>query len=98
SPAHDRFTAPFAGRLRTGATHPQRRTIIRQPGQPVPAATTATASHRRRPTMKVGSLFSGYGGLDIAVEHLFNAETVWHAEFEHAPSKVLAHHWPGAPN
>lgn len=48
--------------------------------------------------LKIGSLFSGYGGLDIAVEHHFNAETVWHAEFENAPSKVLAHHWPGVPN
>lgn len=48
--------------------------------------------------MKIGSLFSGYGGLDIAVEHHFNAETVWHAEFEDAPSKVLAAHWPGVPN
>src|SRR5699024_825045 len=51
SPAHDRFTAPFAGRLRTGATHPQRRTIIRQPRQPIPATTTSTASHRRRSHM-----------------------------------------------
>lgn len=48
--------------------------------------------------MKIGSLFSGYGGLDIAAEHHFNAETVWHAEFEEAPSKVLATHWPGVPN
>lgn len=48
--------------------------------------------------MKIGSLFSGYGGLDIAVESFFHAETVWHAEWEDAPSKVLAHHWPGVPN
>jgi len=48
--------------------------------------------------MKIGSLFSGYGGLDIAVENHFDAETVWHAEFEEAPSKVLAAHWPGIPN
>lgn len=48
--------------------------------------------------MKIGSLFSGYGGLDIAVESFFHARTVWHAEFEDAPSKVLAHHWPGVPN
>src|SRR5690625_6949784 len=48
--------------------------------------------------MKIGSRFSGYGGLDIAVENHFDAETVWHAEFEEAPSKVLAAHWPGIPN
>lgn len=51
-----------------------------------------------REQMKIGSLFSGYGGLDIAVEQHFNAETVWHAEFEEAPSKVLAQHWPGITN
>ena len=48
--------------------------------------------------MKIGSLFSGYGGLDLAVETYFNAETVWVAEWEDAPSKVLAHHWPEVPN
>ena len=47
--------------------------------------------------MKIGSLFSGYGGLDIAAEQHFDAETVWHAEFEEAPSKVLAAHWPVDP-
>ena len=29
------------------------------------------------PRLKIGSLFSGYGGLDLAVEHVFNAKTVW---------------------
>ena len=48
--------------------------------------------------MRVGSLFSGYGGLDLAVERVFDARTVWHAEWEDAPSKVLARHWPGVPN
>jgi len=48
--------------------------------------------------MKIGSLFSGYGGLDLAVEEMFDAETVWHCEWEDAPSKVLAAHWPGVPN
>ncbi|WMI33015.1 DNA methyltransferase [Gordonia Phage SchottB] len=48
--------------------------------------------------MKVGSLFSGYGGLDLAVEHVFGARTVWHVEFEAAPSAVLAQRWPGVPN
>lgn len=49
-------------------------------------------------TPAIGSLFSGYGGLDIAVERTFNARTAWHCEWEDAPSKVLAHHWPNIPN
>ena len=48
--------------------------------------------------LKVGSLFSGIGGLDIAVESFFGAETVWHCEFDAEPSKVLAARWPGVPN
>ena len=27
--------------------------------------------------LTVGSLFSGYGGLDLAVEYVFDAETIW---------------------
>ena len=48
--------------------------------------------------MKIGSLFSGYGGLDLAVEEMFDAEVVWHCEWEDAPAKVLDAHWPGVPN
>lgn len=48
--------------------------------------------------LKVGSLFSGIGGLDLAVESFFGAETVWHCEFDAEPSKVLAARWPGVPN
>ncbi|MCK0517895.1 DNA cytosine methyltransferase [Williamsia sp. DF01-3] len=48
--------------------------------------------------MRIGSLFSGYGGLDIACEAFFDATTAWHVEHDAAPSKVLAHHWPGVPN
>lgn len=46
----------------------------------------------------IGSLCSGYGGLDLAVERFFRARTAWFSEYESAPSKVLAHHWPGVPN
>lgn len=48
--------------------------------------------------LRIGSLFSGYGGLDLAVESFFNARTVWHCEFEEAPSAVLEARWPGVPN
>lgn len=46
----------------------------------------------------VGSLFSGYGGLDLAVERVFNARTLWQCEWEDAPSAILARHWPNIPN
>jgi DNA (cytosine-5)-methyltransferase 1 len=48
--------------------------------------------------MKIGSLFSGYGGLDLAVTKLTGAEVVWHCEWEDAPSKVLEANFPGVPN
>lgn len=32
------------------------------------------------------------------MEAVFNAETIWQAEWEDAPSKVLATHWPGVHN
>jgi DNA (cytosine-5)-methyltransferase 1 len=44
--------------------------------------------------MKVGSLFTGYGGLDLAV----GGELAWYAEIEPAACQVLAHHYPEIPN
>jgi len=48
--------------------------------------------------LRVGSLFSGYGGLDLAVLDLLDAEMAWHCEWEEAPSKILEKHFPGVPN
>ena len=48
--------------------------------------------------LKLGELFAGYGGLGMAVEEVFDAELAWYAEFDDAPSKIMAHHWPGVPN
>ena len=48
--------------------------------------------------MKIGSLFSGYGGLDIAVTNVLDAEVVWHCEWDDAPSKILERNFPGIPN
>lgn len=48
--------------------------------------------------LKIGSLFSGYGGLDLAVMKTLDAEVVWHCEWDDAPSKILDAHFPGVPN
>ena len=49
--------------------------------------------------MKIGSLFSGYSGLDLAVQSVFpQAQTAWHCEFDKAPSAILNHHYPDVPN
>jgi DNA (cytosine-5)-methyltransferase 1 len=48
--------------------------------------------------IKIGSLFSGYGGLDLAVSELLGGEVVWHCEWMDAPSQILAKHFPGVPN
>jgi|LakMenEpi03Aug12_release.lakeMendotaPanAssembly.Ray.scaffolds.fasta_scaffold505791_1 DNA (cytosine-5)-methyltransferase 1 len=39
--------------------------------------------------LKIGSLCTGYGGLDLAVEAYFNAETIWCAEIDKYASQVI---------
>lgn len=56
--------------------------------------TDASADRR----LRVGSLFSGYGGLDLAVEEVFDARTIWFSEINEPVARVFAHHWPDAPN
>lgn len=48
--------------------------------------------------MKIGSLCSGYGGLDLGVMEVLGGEVAWHVEYDAAPSKILEHHWPNVPN
>ncbi len=48
--------------------------------------------------MRLLSLCSGYGGLDLAVEAVLGCETVAYAEFDDAAGSVFARHWPGVPN
>lgn len=48
--------------------------------------------------MRLGELCAGYGGLGLAVEEVFGADTAWFSEYDAAPSKILAHHWPNVPN
>lgn len=47
--------------------------------------------------LRIGSLFSGVGGLDLAVEEVFDAETIWQVEFDPNASTVLAKRF-GVPN
>lgn len=50
--------------------------------------------------MRVGSLFTGYGGLDLGITSLapHHISTVWTSDIEPGPRAVLAHRFPDAPN
>lgn len=49
--------------------------------------------------MRVGSLFSGGGGLDLAVQMLWpDAELAWYAEFDKHAAALLERRFPGVPN
>ena len=47
--------------------------------------------------MKIGSLCSGYGGLDMAVEAFYGAETAWMCDIDKYASIVIKERW-GLPN
>lgn len=49
-------------------------------------------------TLRIGSLFSGMAGLDLAVMTVLDAEVVWNCEYDDPPARVLAHHWPDVIN
>jgi DNA (cytosine-5)-methyltransferase 1 len=46
----------------------------------------------------IGSLFSGCGGLDMAVERLFGGPVLWQCENNPQAQLVLTQRWPGVPN
>ena len=48
--------------------------------------------------MKIGSLFSGYGGLDMAVHEVLGGETAWVSDIDKGACKILAHRYPDIPN
>lgn len=61
-------------------------------------------------TLRIGSLCSGVGMLDLAVESVFpGAQLAWYAQYEppdkdgkpdrhQYAARIMAHHWPGVPN
>jgi DNA (cytosine-5)-methyltransferase 1 len=51
-----------------------------------------------RGTLTVGSLCTGYGGLDLAVMAVTGARLAWTAETDKYAAAVLARHWPDVPN
>ncbi|MEU7171529.1 MULTISPECIES: DNA cytosine methyltransferase [Micromonospora] len=46
----------------------------------------------------MGSVCTGYGGLDMAVELVLGGQLTWYAETDRHAAAVCAHHWPGVPN
>ena len=52
-----------------------------------------STSRETASTLQIGSLCTGYGGLDLAVEAHFNAKTIWCAEFDKYASEVIKHHF-----
>jgi DNA (cytosine-5)-methyltransferase 1 len=55
---------------------------------------------RREPRTgpRVGSLCTGYGGLDLAVELVLGGQLVWYAETDPHAGTVLAARWPEVAN
>ena len=47
---------------------------------------------------RIGSLFSGYGGLDMAVDQVLGGQVAWVCDIDPGACAVLAHHHPDVPN
>lgn len=56
-----------------------------------------TPSSDDRPP-RIESLSSGYGGLDVPVDHVTGGQTIWFSEVNTPVARVFTHHWPEVPN
>jgi DNA (cytosine-5)-methyltransferase 1 len=47
---------------------------------------------------RIGSLCTGYGGLDAAVQAVFGGELAWVSDLDPGASRILTHRYPTVPN
>jgi DNA (cytosine-5)-methyltransferase 1 len=55
-------------------------------------------THDRQPPPRIGSLCTGYGGLDLAVLAVLGGHLAWCGDNDPAAARLLAARWPGVPN
>ena len=51
-----------------------------------------------RASLTHGSLFTGYGGLDLAVNAAFGSETIWTSDINPGAGRIIASRFPVVPN
>ncbi|WKE50359.1 DNA (cytosine-5-)-methyltransferase [Corynebacterium tuberculostearicum] len=49
-------------------------------------------------SLRIGSMFAGYSGLEMGVMQVLDAQPVWFAEIDEAPARILHHHYPDVLN
>jgi DNA (cytosine-5)-methyltransferase 1 len=47
---------------------------------------------------RIGSLCTGYGGLDMAVQQVFGGEPAWVSDIDPGARQIITHRMPGVPN
>ncbi|MFG3046310.1 DNA cytosine methyltransferase [Streptomyces sp. NPDC048241] len=49
-------------------------------------------------TLRIGSVCTGYGGLDMAVQQVFGGELAWVSDIDPGACQIIRHRMPGVPN
>ena len=48
--------------------------------------------------LRIGSLCTGYGGLDMAVQQVLGGTTAWTSDIDPGAAQIITHRMPGTPN